>query len=313
MGPTGSQADGSELGPPGAPETALAMTGVRKTYRSPDRKWVEVLGPVDLRIGEGEFVAIVGPSGCGKSTLLRIAADLVHPSGGVIERKSDKASFVFQEPGLLPWRTIGRNCELPLELAQVPKARRKERVREVLHFVHLGAWANFYPHQLSGGMKMRAALARALALDSTVVYFDEPFSATDELGRELLNEFLSKLWSDRRFAALFVTHSISEAVFLANRVLVMSDRPGRFLGEFAVPLEFPRTAPVRTSDQFVGIQREVVALLRGGTSQAASGTVGGGKDPRTDGAGPAPTGASGGGPDAEESGDALEEMRGAHG
>jgi len=245
------------------------MAAVRKAYRSPDRRWVEVLGPVDLRIDDGEFVAIVGPSGCGKSTLLRIAAGLVPPSDGLVERQSDEASFVFQESGLLPWRTIAKNCELPLELAKVPKPGRKERVRKVLYDVRLGAWANFYPHQLSGGMKMRAALARALVLDSPMVYFDEPFSATDELGRELLNEFLSGLWSDRSFAALFVTHSISEAVFLATRVLVMSDRPGRFLGEFTVPFGFPRTAPLRTSDQFVGIQREVVALLRGNAAGRA--------------------------------------------
>jgi NitT/TauT family transport system ATP-binding protein len=308
MGRTGSQPSGDELDA-SASEPALAMASVRKAYRSPDRNWVEVLGPLDLRVDGGEFVAIVGPSGCGKSTLLRIAAGLVPASGGAVERGSDEASFVFQEPGLLPWRTIARNCELPLELANKPKALRKERVREVLDDVRLGAWANFYPHQLSGGMKMRAALARSLVLDTPVVYFDEPFSATDELGRELLNEFLSRLWDTRRFAALFVTHSISEAVFLATRVLVMSDRPGRFLGEFPVPFEFPRTAPLRTSGEFVNIQREVVALLRGGALPGGDGS----EYPQADSARRAPDKAFGEPVTADEGASAPQQVRGAHG
>lgn len=245
------------------------MTGVRKAYRTPRRTWVDVLGPLDLRLRAGEFVSIVGPSGCGKSTLLRIAADLIPVSSGTVERRSRDASFVFQEPALLPWRTVGGNCALPLELAHVPKAQRRSRVREVLAYVHLDAWRNFYPHQLSGGMKMRAALARAIVVDAPVVYFDEPFSATDEMSRERLNEFLSRLWVGRGFTALFVTHSISEAVFLASRVLVMSDRPGRILGEVEVPFPFPRTAPLRTTETFVSIEREVINLLRHGADGAS--------------------------------------------
>lgn len=168
---------------------------------------------------------------------------------------------MFQEPALLPWRTVERNCALPLELAGVPTAERKRRVRETLDQVALGAWARFYPHQLSGGMKMRASLARALVADADIIYFDEPFSATDELNRARLNEHLNNLWMTRRFAALFVTHSIEEAVFLGQRVLVMSERPGRLLGEVGSPFPFPRSEPLRTSEAFVRVEREVVALL----------------------------------------------------
>jgi NitT/TauT family transport system ATP-binding protein len=240
------------------------MAAVTKEFTAPRGAPVAALGPVDLTVGVGEFVAVVGPSGCGKSTLLRLGAGLLPPTQGVIDRSAAGASFVFQESALLPWRTIEHNCALPLELAGVGRTERKERVRAILDFVGLGAWGRYYPDQLSGGMKMRAALARALVPDADLIYFDEPFSATDEINRARLNEHLSKLWQARRFAAVFVTHSIEEAVFLGQRVLVMSERPGRLLGEVEVPFEFPRHEPLRTSEEFVRVERRVVELLHSG-------------------------------------------------
>lgn len=257
----------------GSPSSALTMEQVTKEFPSPSGAPVWALGPVDLWVERGEFVAVVGPSGCGKSTLLRLGAGLIPASDGRISGSPAEASFVFQEPALLPWRSVERNCALPLELAGVPKAERKRRVREILDLVGLDAWGRFYPHQLSGGMKMRAALARALVADAEIIYFDEPFSATDELNRARLNEYLSQLWIARRFAAVFVTHSIEEAVFLGQRVLVMSERPGRVLGEVRVPFVFPRSEALRTSESFVRVEREVVNLLHSEPRLPASGLL----------------------------------------
>ena len=271
-------------GGPQVADPVLMLREVRKRYKGPRGGEVSVLGPVDVSLREGEFVAIVGASGCGKSTLLRVAAGLVPPSNGTVHRANEEASFVFQDHALLPWRTVAKNCALPLELAGVPRGERRERVQEVLRFVHLENWGQFYPYQLSGGMKMRAALARALVADAAIVYFDEPFSATDELNREGLNEYLSNLWLGRRFAALFVTHSISEAVFLAQRVLVMSTSPGTILGEVQVPFEYPRSLSIRTTDEFVHVERKVTSYLRG--------NMGFEEEPRV--VGPAPGPAAGG-------------------
>jgi len=248
---------------------ALRLESVEVSFPAPTGGEVAALGPVSLEIEPGEFVALVGPSGCGKSTLLRVAAGLLPASAGSVVADAGRSSFVFQEPALLPWRTVERNCLVPLELTRVAKAERRQRVRETLELVQLLPWSRYYPHQLSGGMKMRAALARALVVDAAIMYLDEPFSAIDELNRAALNEYLSRLWLGRRFAALFVTHSISEAAFLAERVLVMSARPGRIVGEVRVPFPFPRDSWLRTTEEFVRIEREVVALLRGVTLPAA--------------------------------------------
>ncbi len=250
------------------PTPTLQLHGVTRSFGTSGHGRVAALGPVDLTLRQSEFVAIVGPSGCGKSTLLRVAAGLLRPTSGRIDRAAEsEASFVFQEPALLPWRSVRRNCAVPLELTGVPRSERAARVLEALELVGLRSWAGFYPHQLSGGMKMRVALARALVVDAAVVYFDEPFSAIDELTREVLNEQLGLLWAQRRFAGLFVTHNISEAVFLAERVLVMSERPGMFVGEIQVPFPFPRESWLRTTEDFVSVERSVSALLRSRRAQ----------------------------------------------
>jgi NitT/TauT family transport system ATP-binding protein len=238
------------------------MTAVGKRFDLGRGRSVAALGPVDVTLHDGEFLAIVGPSGCGKSTLLRLGAALLDPSEGAIERRSDDASFVFQEPALLPWRTVAGNCALPLELTSVSGADRAERIRSSLELVGLADWAEAYPRQLSGGMRMRVALARALVVEAPIVYFDEPFSAIDELTREELNDHLLAVWSRRAFGAMFVTHNIHEAVFLAQRVLVMSPRPGQILGEVEVPFAYPRSAELRTSSAFIDVVREVTQRLR---------------------------------------------------
>ncbi len=246
------------------PLVAMRMLGITRSFASTTGKsTVHAVGPIDLDLGAGEFVAIVGPSGCGKSTLLRLAAGLLRPTAGtIIHGGTASSSFVFQEPALLPWRSVERNCAIPLELTGVRQDLRRDRIRAALDLVGLVAWSSFYPHQLSGGMKMRVALARALVVDAEIMYLDEPFSAIDELTREGLNEHLSRLWLERRFAALFVTHNIGEAVFLAQRVIVMSERPGQLLGEVKVPFDYPRDLWLRTTAEFVHVEREVASLLR---------------------------------------------------
>jgi NitT/TauT family transport system ATP-binding protein len=248
---------------------ALLMHGVEKRFELGRQQSVTAIARVDLQIDAGEFVAIVGPSGCGKSTLLRLGAGLLEPSGGRIERRDADASFVFQEPALLPWRSVAGNVQLPLELTDVPREQRAARIERVLGLVGLADWADALPRQLSGGMRMRVALARALVVDAPVVYFDEPFAAIDELTREELNSHLLDVWRQRRFAALFVTHNIHEAVFLADRVVVMSPRPGRLLGQVEVPFELPRRPELRTSAAFIDVVRGVSELLRAGSGAPA--------------------------------------------
>ena len=248
----------------------IEMTGLEKRFALRRGEQVHALGPVDLALTAGEFVAIVGPSGCGKSTLLRVGAGLLNPSAGSMRRTRGGASFVFQEPALLNWRTVAANCTLPLELTAVPRREWSERVRASLELVGMGEWSGAYPSQLSGGMKMRVSVARALVTDADVVHFDEPFAAIDELTREVLNVELSQVWAKRRFAALFVTHNVHEAVFLADRVLVMSPRPGRIVGEVTVPFAHPRPLELRTSGEFAAVVREVTALLRASSPAPAA-------------------------------------------
>jgi NitT/TauT family transport system ATP-binding protein len=218
---------------------------------------------LDLRVRRGEFVSVVGPSGCGKSTLLRLIAGLEPATAGAVTVAPGRLGYVFQDPTLLPWRTVTRNVELLAELEGIPRAVRRRRVEQVLDLVGLTGFARARPAALSGGMRMRASLARSLVLEPELFLLDEPFGALDELTRERLNDELVALFTAGAFTALFVTHSIAEAVFLSSRVVVMSARPGRVVGEVAVPFPYPRPAHLRFTPEFGRLAGRVSDLLRG--------------------------------------------------
>jgi NitT/TauT family transport system ATP-binding protein len=238
---------------------ALRFQGVSMTF--PDG--TAALRDVTFGVAPGEFVTIVGPSGCGKSTLLRIASGLQPETAGAVEVDRGSLGYVFQDPTLLQWRTVRSNVELIAELHKMPKAERRARAQEAIELVGLAGSEGKYPKQLSGGMKMRASLARSLVMRPQVFLFDEPFGAVDEITREHLNDELMRLFVHEGFAGLFITHSIYEAVFLSTRVLVMSARPGRIVGEFAVPFAYPRLADLRFEPEFAEITGAVSAALRG--------------------------------------------------
>ena len=225
-----------------------------------------VLSAIDLTIEPGQFVAVVGPSGCGKSTLLRLIAGLVAPTGGAIETSGDGAKrvgFVFQDATLLPWRTVTENVRLPLELSGAQGGKDwGDRIAEQLDLTGLGPeHRRKRPRELSGGMRMRVSLARALVADPSILLFDEPFGALDDLIRKQLNRDLIRIWTKRRWTGVFVTHHVEEAVFLSQRVLVMSANPGRIAGDITIDLEYPR----RVDDpRFIELRRRVDVLLRGG-------------------------------------------------
>jgi NitT/TauT family transport system ATP-binding protein len=228
---------------------------------------------VSFTIGSGEFVAIVGPSGCGKSTLLRIIAGLIAPSGGLLRvgprtaaaatRGASRIGFVFQDPRLLPWRTAALNVRLPLELEGANKSNRSTRVTQALALVGLAeADVIKTPRMLSGGMRMRVSLARALVTEPEILLLDEPFGALDDLLRQQLNDELERIWLARRPTAVFVTHNVSEAVYLAQRILVVTPSPGRIAGEVAVPFEYPRLPELKGTGEFARQVGAVSALLR---------------------------------------------------
>jgi len=218
---------------------------------------------VSLSVKPGEFVTIVGPSGCGKSTLLRIASGLETNTSGSLFVRRKSLGYVFQDATLLPWRTVGKNIELLAELQGMDKASRTKLVSSTVELVGLKGFEDKYPKQLSGGMKMRASLARSLVLEPKVFLFDEPFGALDEITRERLNGELLRLFQLEGFASLFITHSITEAVYLSTRVAVMSARPGRILAEFAVPFPYPRTHDLRYDPDFAQLSGEISHALRG--------------------------------------------------
>lgn len=223
----------------------------------------KVLEQIDLRISAGEFVAILGPSGCGKSTLLRLVANLSEPSAGTISIDQSSKSFVFQEATLLPWRTSLANVELPLELAGVDSAERTRLAEQQLSAMGLGDSQLKYPQELSGGMKMRVAVARALVTEPSLLLLDEPFSALDETTRFLLQGDLRKRWSAAEPTVIFVTHSIAEAVYLADRVIVLSGRPGRVVADHKVNLPQERSEELRFGIDFLQQVQAVHALVRG--------------------------------------------------
>jgi len=227
-------------------ETRLRFDGLSMIF--PDG--THALDDISFSVAPGEFTTVVGPSGCGKSTLLRIASGLESGYTGVCDVNRDTIGYVFQDATLLPWRTVQRNVELIAELHGIDKAERKRRAEQAIELVNLAGHEDKYPKQLSGGMKMRCSLARSLVLNPGVFLFDEPFGALDEITREFLNDELLRLFSLERFAALFITHSIAEAVFLSTRVLVMSARPGRIVGDYQVPFGSERPHDLRFEPEF---------------------------------------------------------------
>lgn len=237
----------------------VAIDGVSRRFRT---GFLALTG-VDLTIGAGEMVAVVGPSGCGKSTLLKIIAGLLTPTDGVVDFGGDRpeTGYVFQDAHLLPWRTTIRNVELFLEVDGVRKPERRDRARAAVRLVGLTDFEDSYPAELSGGMKMRVSLARTLATDPQLMLFDEPFAALDEITRNRLNNDLIRLQRDRGVTGVFVTHSIGEAVFLADRVAVMSPAPGRIVGIVDVPFGDDRRAELRTSAEFAAVARDVSEIM----------------------------------------------------
>ena len=226
----------------------------------------EAIRDVSFTIRKGEFVTVVGPSGCGKSTLLKIASGLLEPTAGRVVVDRDRLGYVFQDATLLPWRTVKGNVELLTELHDMPEDERARVAEEAIQLVGLDGFQGHYPKSLSGGMKMRASLARTLTLRPPIFLFDEPFGAVDEITREHLNEETQQLFQREGFAGLFITHSIGEAVFMSTRVLVMSARPGRIIAEFDVPFGYPRSPELRFDPAFAKLSGEVSHALRGSHS-----------------------------------------------
>lgn len=241
-------------------QAALVFDRIGMTF--PDG--TEALRDVSFEVNRGEFVTIVGPSGCGKSTLLKIASGLLDNTAGSVEVDRERIGYVFQDATLLQWRTVQANVELFAELHNIPKSERRRLAAEAIELVGLKGFENHYPKSLSGGMRMRASLARTLTLRPPVFLFDEPFGAVDEITREHLNDETQQLFMREGFAGLFITHSISEAVFMSTRVLVMSNRPGQLVAEFEVPFEYPRVPDLRFDPEFARLAGDVSLALRGG-------------------------------------------------
>lgn len=230
---------------------------------------------ISLSVEEGEFISIIGPSGCGKSTLLRIIAGLITPSAGSVFlagakvcEPSNEIAMVFQSPALLPWRTVLGNVELPTEVKKLPKAEYRQRALNLIGLVGLTGFENHYPYQLSGGMQQRVSLCRALICDPPIVLMDEPFGALDALTREQMTVELQRIWLEKRKTVIFVTHSIPEAVFLSDRIIVMTPTPGTIKSNVAVELPRPRTLEMFRMPSFWGLSEELRRDL--GSDQAAS-------------------------------------------
>src|SRR4051794_10554808 len=238
---------------------ALRFAGVSMVF--PDG--THALAETSFDVYPGEFVTVVGPSGCGKSTLLRIASGLNPATSGSVTVDRSSLGYVFQDATLLQWRNVLRNVELMAELEGVPKAERRRRAHEAIELVGLTGFEDKYPKQLSGGMKMRASLARSLVLHPSIFLFDEPFGAVDEITRERLNDEVISLFQHEGFAGLFITHSISEAVFLSTRVLVMSARPGHIVADISVPFAYPRDPELRFDPAFAELCGQISHELRG--------------------------------------------------
>ena len=254
----------------------IRIAGVSKIYQN----GTVALSDVDLDVAHGEFVSLIGPSGCGKSTLLRLIAGLGQVSSGTIEWPLSRhdaggepirdLGFVFQDPTLMPWATVADNVYLPLKLSGVGRRAAMPRIEEALAMVKLRSFANAYPRELSGGMKMRVSIARALVVKPRVLLMDEPFAALDEITRFRLNNDLLRLWQAQRWTVIFVTHSVFESVYLSNRIVVMSTRPGRIIGEVAIDAPYPRGDAFRTSrtyNEFCRLTSAELARAMAGTEE----------------------------------------------
>jgi NitT/TauT family transport system ATP-binding protein len=249
--------------------SVVEIQGVAKRFGQ-----TTALQGIDLEIDEREFVSLIGPSGCGKSTLLRIVGDLIQPTEGrvTVNGKSARQArtdrdygIVFQDPVLYDWRTVAKNVALPLEMAKWPRQKRADRVQEMLDLVELTGFGDHRPWQLSGGMQQRVSIARALAFEPALLLMDEPFGALDEMTRERLNMELLRIWDASGSTIVFVTHSITEAVFLSTRVVVMSPRPGRISAVIPIDLAQPRSAATREEPRFFELVTQVREALHLGT------------------------------------------------
>jgi NitT/TauT family transport system ATP-binding protein len=243
----------------------VSLRGVDKVYSN----GVVALKGLDLAVREGEFLSLLGPSGCGKSTVLRLICGLGEVSAGTIEWADRHATagrrdigFVFQDPTLMPWATVFDNIYLPLRVRGMPKSDAAPRIERAMQQVGLAGFGDAYPRELSGGMKMRVSIARALVAEPKILLMDEPFAALDEITRQRLDEHLRALWAQSGVTVLFVTHSITEAVFLATRVVVLSRRPGRIVADVPVPFDYPREPGLRFAPEFVALASDLSRILR---------------------------------------------------
>jgi NitT/TauT family transport system ATP-binding protein len=249
----------------------VTLRNVGKTFES----GTVALEGFDLDVREGEFVSLLGPSGCGKSTALRLIAGLSAPSDGAVEwadgdQESGCIGFVFQEPTLMPWADVAANVRLPLTLAHADTGEAREAAARTLARVGLADFAASYPRELSGGMKMRASLARALVTEPRLLLMDEPFAALDEITRFRLNNDLLALWQELRRTVIFVTHSVFESVYLSQRIVVMTPRPGRVFAEVPIAAPYPRDETFRTSAEYAGYCRTVSQALSKAMGEAAA-------------------------------------------
>ena len=255
-----------------SPQVVIEAQNLDLTFQTNDGP-IHALKGVDLNINKGDFVSFIGPSGCGKTTFLRVVAGLEHPTGGDITvngmtpdeaRRQRAYGYVFQAAGLYPWRTIGGNIKLPLEIMGYPKSEQDAKVEKVLELVDLAGFDKKFPWQLSGGMQQRASIARALAFDAEILLMDEPFGALDEIVRDHLNEQLLELWARTEKTIGFVTHSIPEAVYLSTKIVVMSPRPGRITDVIESPLPKERPLDIRDTPEFLEVAHRVREGLRAG-------------------------------------------------
>ena len=252
-------------------ESVVLLDGVHKIFGDGTSNQVHALKEINLAVGRNEFISLIGPSGCGKSTLLRVIGDLISATSGTVQVNGKSArqarldreyGMVFQAATLYDWRTVTKNVQLPLELMKYSKEKKEQRTREMLELVELSDFARHYPWQLSGGMQQRVAIARALAFEPSILLMDEPFGALDEMTRERLNLELLDIWRKTHTTVIFVTHSITEAVFLSTRVIVMSARPGRIARDIPIDLPQPRGVDTRESVRFFQLETEVREALR---------------------------------------------------
>jgi NitT/TauT family transport system ATP-binding protein len=252
-------------------EPTVSIQNVNMIFGQGTHNQVHALKDIDLVIEPNEFISLIGPSGCGKSTLLRVIGDLLTPTSGQVTINGKSAhqarlqrdyGMVFQAATLYDWRTVAKNVQLPLELMKYSKAEKEARTRQMLELVELNEFHKHYPWQLSGGMQQRVAIARSLAFEPSILLMDEPFGALDEMTRERMNLELLSIWEKTQTTVIFVTHSITEAVFLSTRAVVMSARPGQLIHDIKVDLAHPRNAETRESQRFFELETEVREALR---------------------------------------------------